>query len=52
MCVVHISGSPGSGESTLGARLAARDICVYDTDEFIQNVCWVTGSRFTHGKVL
>lgn len=37
---VHISGSPGSGKSTLGEHLKAKlgdSIAVYDTDEFFQD---------------
>lgn len=37
--IIHISGSPGSGKSTLGeliTKLWKSKVLVYDTDEFIQ----------------
>lgn len=40
MTVVHISGAPGSGKTTLGNQLKAmfsKGIVVFDTDEFIQH---------------
>lgn len=37
--IIHISGYPGSGKTTLGERLEKdfNDIIVYDTDGFIQH---------------
>jgi hypothetical protein len=38
MRVVHISGSPGSGKSTLGRQLAGPAVAVKDTDEFFDDI--------------
>ncbi len=40
MAIVHVSGSPGSGKTTLGERIArdfAGQVTVFDTDEIIQH---------------
>jgi len=36
--VVHISGSPGSGKTTLGQQLSAVGVEVIDTDELISDI--------------
>ena len=38
--IIHISGFPGSGKTTLGNKLQqifGKKVIVYDTDEFIQH---------------